>query len=473
MSRWLSAVNSSSRASFGGFTAAFLAAVQHRYFVATCLVIAFILRVCWIFWVEAQPVSDFRWYYERGLDFAAGQGYSIGPGAYWPENIPPRALDAAGKTGAGRSPTAYWPVGYPAFLGLLFSLFGPSLLVAKLANVLLYLGILFLAYFIANTLFASALTGRITLLGLTFYPDHLAYTSLISSEILFLFLLLAGVSLLLISRASVALALVAGFVFGLAILIKPQAVFVPAIFYGLAMIESKGALKCLKMAFAVHLALGLTILPWLMRNYQDFNTLTLSHNNGYNLLVGNNPYATGSYVFNNQITAMLKDAQTEPERDKKALQLALNYVLNHPLDTLKLWPKKLWYLYQDDTKGIVWNERGLENVSPRPSRRFFTILRLVAQLYYLLIGIGFFLALLVLPRLRKNNINRRPLSALGLGIIFYFTLIVLITFGNSRFHFVMIPWMVIYIGVLIDALVRSEQQKQLPVSQPTRRFMWN
>lgn len=470
MSRWLSLTNSSRRAPVVGLTAAFLAIVQHRYFIAACLVMAFSLRIGWVLGVDAQPVSDFRWYYERGLDFASGQGYSVGPDAYWPENIPPRTLSA---TATGRTPTAYWPVGYPAFLGLLFSLFGPYLLVAKLANVLLYLGILFLACYIGQTLFASALVGRITLLVLTFYPDHLAYTALLSTEILFLFLLLAGLALLLLSRANGILAWVAGLVFGLAVLVKPQVIFVPAIFYALALIESKERLKCLKLAFAVHIAMGLTVLPWLIRNYQDFNTLTLSHNNGYNLLVGNNPYATGSYVFNNQITTMLKDAYTEPERDKKALQLALDYILNHPLDTLKLWPKKLWYLYQDDTKGIVWNERGLEAVSTKPTRSFFTIIRIIAQLYYLLIGIGFFLAILVLPRLRKININHRPLSVLGLGIICYFTFIVLMTFGNSRFHFVMIPWMVIYIGVLIDALVRPEQPERSPVSQPARRFMWN
>jgi 4-amino-4-deoxy-L-arabinose transferase-like glycosyltransferase len=468
MIRWLATTTYSRRAPFVGLTAALLAIVQHRYFVAACLVTAFILRVSWIFWIDAQPVSDFRWYYERGLDFAAGHGYSVGPGAYWPENIPPRILSATGETAAGRTPTAYWPVGYPAFLGLLFTLFGPSLLVAKLANVLLYLGILFLAYYIGQTLFASELAGRITLLILTFYPDHLAYTALLSSEILFLFLLLAGVTLLLISRFSTALALGAGIVFGLAVLVKPQVVFVPVIFYGLAMLGPKERGKCLKLAFATYIALGLTILPWLVRNYQDFYTLTLSHNNGYNLLVGNNPYATGSYVFNNQITAMLKDARTESERDKKALQLALDHISSHPLNTLKLWPKKLWYLYRSDTTGIAWNQRGIEAVPGSPTQRVFTLLKIIAQLYYMLIVTGFFWAAFVLIRLRKININQRPLSMLGLGIIFYFTFIVLITFGDSRFHFVIIPWMVIYVGVLLELLIRP---KQLPVTN--RRFMWN
>jgi hypothetical protein len=92
-----------------------------RYFVPLCLVAAFVVRVCWIRCVDAAPVSDFGWYYERGIDLSAGKGYSV-------DGIP----------------TAYWPVGYPAFLGLLLRVFGTSLLVPKAANVIVSMGVLLL-----------------------------------------------------------------------------------------------------------------------------------------------------------------------------------------------------------------------------------------------------------------------------------------------------------------------------------------
>ena len=66
--------------------------VQHRYFMPICFIAALIIRLGWVYLVDAQPISDFRWYYERGIDFATGKGYSIGRESYWPENLPPAVL---------------------------------------------------------------------------------------------------------------------------------------------------------------------------------------------------------------------------------------------------------------------------------------------------------------------------------------------------------------------------------------------
>lgn len=174
--------------------------INHRAFVPLCLGAAIALRLAWVALVTPQPVSDFRWYYERASELANGQGYSVTAATYWPEYIiPPVLLSPA----MGRVPTAFWPVGYPAFLALIFTVSGPSLLAAKLANVALSAGVLLLSYRIAARLFASRLVAGGTLLLLGFYPDHIAYSSLLSTEILFLFLLLLGVALLLADRKSV------------------------------------------------------------------------------------------------------------------------------------------------------------------------------------------------------------------------------------------------------------------------------
>ena len=194
-------------------------------FIPICLILAVILRVGWIITMDVQPVSDFRWYYERGLDFATGQGYSIAPSDFWPENVPSATLPPIGEQSDGYQYTAYWPVGYPAFLGLLFTIFGSSLWVAKIANIVLYLGILIFSYYLAKRLFLSELTGRVTLLILTFYPDHIAYTSLLATEILFLFLFLLACTLLIIPKYQMRLAVISGVVFGGACLVKPQAIF--------------------------------------------------------------------------------------------------------------------------------------------------------------------------------------------------------------------------------------------------------
>ena len=71
-------------------------------------------RLGWMAAVDAAPMSDQLWYFQRAVGLLDGEGYSVG----------------------GR-PTAFWPVGYPAFLAGLFAVTGPSLEAAKAANLAL------------------------------------------------------------------------------------------------------------------------------------------------------------------------------------------------------------------------------------------------------------------------------------------------------------------------------------------------
>ena len=435
----------------------------HKHFLPICLAVALIIRLSWILLIATQPVSDTRWYYERGLDFAAGRGYSVSAAAYWPPNLIPVVLTPHDEIPSAGRPTAFWPVGYPAFLGILFFMIGPSLLAARLANVLLGLGVLFLSYSIAKTLFSSEIVGRITLLVLALYPQHIAYTALLGSETLFLWLLLLGVVPLLVSPPKAWLAFAAGLIFGLACLVKPQAIFVPAIILAaLPATDFKraGFIKYTKLAAIIYVAVGLTILPWLIRNYKVFNTfIFISNNGGYNLLVGNNPDATGGYVFNEKITAMLSEAKDEPGRDREAFKKAIAYMANHPLETIKLWPRKFWYLYGKDVEGISWNEMGIPATPDSGSKMTFYILKVVAQAYYMFIVMAFLLAIIVLGFGHKGQAGSpsAPLY-LGLWIIAYFTMVHLFTFGDSRFHFPVMPWMVMYSGILAEMLVKADNK---------------
>ncbi|MFQ5610896.1 MAG: glycosyltransferase family 39 protein [Anaerolineae bacterium] len=461
---------------YGQWLRQFARFVLSRQFIPLCLAAAFIIRVGWVFAVDAGPVSDFRWYYDRGVDFAVGRGYSVSPDAFWPENIPPPDLLPTAEYPAGGRPTAYWPVGYPAFLGLLFTVFGPSLLVAKIANIFLYAGVLLLSYHLAKRLFNSELVGRSTLLILSFYPDHIAYSSLLASEILFLFLLLLGVTLLLAARQRFWLGLPSGLVFGLACLVKPQAVFIPAIVFAVWFISQirQGALwKLVSLGVLVHIILGLTLSPWLVRNYIIFNDFVfISNNGGYNLLVGNNPYATGAYVFNDEIVSMLSDASTESDRDGKARQLAVDYLRSHPFETMKLWPAKLWYLYGKDVKGIVWNQRGLAANSGGANDSLFWTLKVIAQLYYMLIGAAFLFFLYFQVRTCKEKTGKPPLPTLGLWIVAYLTVISLLTFGNGRFHFPMMPWIVMYAGALAEGLAGTARPEAAAAGNLGRGIRW-
>ncbi len=471
--------------------------INHRFFLLGCFIAALIVRGGWVYLIDAQPVSDSRWYYERGIDFAGGRGYTVGPDSFWPPNIAPASLMPKEDYPPGGRPTAYWPVGYPAFLGWLFFIFGPAVLVAKIANVFLYLGVLVFSYYIAKTLFESEITGRITVLILVFYPEHIAYTSLLSTEVLFLFLLLVGITLLIIPNRKLWLACGAGFVFGLACLVKPQAIFIPAIFgatYLVTNIRHRGFQQNLTVIIVVYISLELTILPWQIRNYKIFNNfIFISNNGGYNLLVGNNSYATGGYVFNDHLVSMLSDVQTEPERNRKAFNLAIAYMVDHPLETITLWPDKLWHLFRRDASGVVWNERGMQAISYNTATFLYYYAKL-SQLYYMLIWGAFLVSLFVLSRNQKGvfHLSRRgeklggtaphpprpaalfdsfethpdqkhktapkALLLLGVWVVLYFTVIYTLTFGDSRFHFPMMPWIVMYVSALAAMAINPAHQ---------------
>lgn len=442
----------------GKFASALNRSLRHKYVIPGCLIAAFVLRVGWIAVFDAQPVSDFRWYYERGIDLAMGNGYSISATSFWPDNIPSIGQETIAPT--EYRPTAYWPVGYPAFLGILFAMLGPSLTVAKIANVLFSMGSLLLSYFPAKTLFRSETAGRVTLLILSFYPNHIAYTSLVATESLFLFLLLAGISLLIAPGRKIAFAGVAGIIFALACLVKPQAVIIPALYFVVATFSApkrerrKGLLV---QAVILHLCLIAALSPWLFRNYTVFDHFVfISNNGGYNLLVGNNPYATGEYRLNGKMASMLNEVDGEYEKDVKARALATRYMRQQPLQVIKLWPKKLVMLYSKDREGFSWNEQGIARTGV--TETLFWGLKLVAQVYYLLIMAAFLISLFFFGR--QHLTQRQSIPVLGLWIALYFTGISLLTFADSRFHFPVMPWLIMYIGAFVDRVQSNENNGQ-------------
>lgn len=402
--------------------------VRSKHFVPLCLASCLIVRVLWIALIVSEPVSDFAWYYQRGLDISAGRGYAV-------DGIP----------------TAYWPVGYPAFLGLIFSVFGRSLLVAKLANILLFAGILYLSYRIARNLFASELTGRLTLLFLAFYPNHIAYSSLLSCESLFLFLFLLGTILIMKCGKRLLLTAASGLVFGLACLVKSQALFVPAILILFLRPEIKGrSLKQYLVAFTiVYAVLMLTISPWIVRNYYEFsNFVYISNNGGITLLIGNNPYANGTYIpFNGKVASLLEPAENEREIDVRARNYAINYICEHPVRTIGLWPVKFWHIFNEDVEGVNWNVKGIDSKG-KDMDIFFWYFTGLAQNYYICTVTVFLVSLPVLFMKRKRN--GRAIPTAGLWVIGYFTAIYLITIGISRFHFPFIPWIMMYIAAMFE-----------------------
>ncbi len=407
---------------------------EYRLFIPAMIVLGLLVRAAWVAWIVGAgivPASDAAWYHQRAIAMAAGAGYTV-------DGVP----------------TAYWPVGYPAFLAWLTALFGPSHLVGMVANVILYGGVLYLAYALARTLFGSELIGRMTLLLLALCPNQIAYSSLLMSETLFLLLVLGGMALLLraFRQPGMVAALGAGCLFGAASLVKFQAIFLPV---AAVLILRSSAYRRIRWGLfwrnvvAVHLVMGLVLFPWLARNDDLFGRFgIISNNGGINLLIGNNPEATGAYHMSGRIEALYNEAGNEAEQDAQAMRVALGYIAAHPVDVLELLPRKFWYLYRADTEGFSLNGVGLPEGNEGGRRTIF-ILKIIAQLWYVMLGaacIGY--AAMIFRR--ESGSVRWP--GLGLIVMLYFTAISLIFFGDGRFHFPALPWAVMYAAACITML---------------------
>jgi 4-amino-4-deoxy-L-arabinose transferase-like glycosyltransferase len=357
----------------------------------------------------------------------------------------------------GGSPTAYFPVGYPLFLGSLFWVFGISITVAQTANLILSVASFVLAYWIARDLFKSELAGRLSLLFLAIYPDNIAYTSLVGVEILHLFLLLLGVALLL-PRISAKGAvhpgrlLIAGLVFGLATLVKLQTLLLPALLLLLFpqfSWEWRSLVNRLKSVAILYVALIGVLIPWVIRNYELYNDIVFSNNDGLNLYIGNGPEADGTYVEIPWFDVG-DDTWAEYKVNQIARREAINYITTHPLQTLTIMPKKLTALF-DDGDGVYWNLMGTHSES-KMARSVLQLLDQINPLYERLVYI-LFVASLPFGCWKRLRLGKGPgWPLLGIVVILYFTSIYLVYFGAARFHFPIIPWMIMYSAALLPSL---------------------
>ncbi len=237
-------------------------------------------RIGWMLAVDAAPMSDQLWYFERAVGLLNGEGYAV-----------------------QGQPTAFWPVGYPAFLAGLFAVFGPDIEVAKAANLVLSAMAMAFVYRISRRATGSEAAARAALVLAVLYPTLIFYTELLYSELLFMALLLAGIDLLLgaaeTRRRWVAVA-AAGVCFGLASLVKTQGLLLPGLLMGGALVLRRiGFRQAVLTGLVAYAACLAVIAPWTMRNWTVLGQpVLISTNGGFNLYMGNNPWNRwGGYMW--------------------------------------------------------------------------------------------------------------------------------------------------------------------------------
>jgi hypothetical protein len=373
-------------------------------------------------------MSDFAWYYDRAIEIFSGRGYA-----------------------EGDTLTAFWPVGWPGFLAILFEITGPSVIAGQLANFVLSCASAVLMALIARKWFQNDLVAWLSVLIMATYPNQIGYVSLLSTEILYQFLLLVCLYLLMLQR-TVSWVL-SGVVFGFASLVKTQSVFIPLfLLAGCSILNfwRRGTAprtdRMLRIILFVYATMILTIAPWTVRNYTVFHAfIPVSTNGGWTLLTGNNPEANGDYIPETKLTdGISHDPKQQVQMDRIAQQRAVAWIKENPGQFVKLMPLKIFHLWAIDGEAEWFFQSGYKNYDQW--RGIFRCVRVLNQAYYAAICT---LAIFTIWRLLRTPSLVSPWASTGAMLCIYFTLISVVFSGQSRFHFCLMPFVIIYAAATI------------------------
>lgn len=234
--------------------AAFFVALLPRLFVA-------------IAWAK-EPVWDGHYYHFGAERIARGLGYS--------EDVLVRGV-------AVWKPWVHYPVGYSAFLGFFYRIFGSELVVAPVVNALT--GALLVA--VVHRLSRHYLNrdrARIAAALCALHPGLIAYSAAVMSEPLAALLMLSAALAALHFRGRWQAVLYAGALLGLATLVRPASLLAAPL---LLLTQPRPWWQAALRAAAATLVALLVVLPWTLRNCARMDGCVLvSTNGGWNLAIG-------------------------------------------------------------------------------------------------------------------------------------------------------------------------------------------
>lgn len=389
---------------------------EHAPRVLLAAVIAgFVLRAAWALLVPVVPVSDSVMYHEFAKSLANGRGFAFPDGTL----------------------TAWWPVGTSAAYAVLYKLFGegPASIVAF--QVLIGVGVVWLTGSLAAHYFGRT-TGALAAWFTACWPLLIQFTTILASELLFVFLLLAALriwcahGLPWLPRTLAWAVVLTG-----AIYVRPQAQPLLLLLPLLDAWRLRSVKGLLPAVAAACITAGLLLAPWALRNKHTVGGAALvSTNFGTNVWMGNNPASNGGYM-------PLPDLPfaNEVERNRYFGQQALTFIRDNPLTFLKLCIRRFIMTHDRESIGVVWNEPGLRQAL---GGWVLMPLKAVSAFYWLaLAAMAVAGAVVALRRGRLAWIH--PMTLVPL----MFVAIVVLTVGQDRYHIPVNPFVAMLAAFLL------------------------
>ena len=307
----------------------------HRRWLIGAIMLGCLLRVVWALLVPMEPVSDSNAYHVFAQNIANHATYGWEPG----------------------QPTAYWAVGYSAIVAFFYWLFGVGFAPVIAFNIAVSVAVIFLVGALARAWFgdkAGLLAGAVIAL----WPSMILQTTVMSSEVLFIGLVVAALLVHAKAGKSFLAWIFLGLVLGLACYVRPVALLVPIV---LAMSEigwKRARIVPTVLGCGSAIAIILLLLsPWTYRNYTVFGTPVLvSTNFAANFWMGNNPDTTGAY----QPLPPWVEGMGEIERADKLKEVSYGYIAEEPGAFVARTIVKLFKLHMGETIFVHWNVHGID-----------------------------------------------------------------------------------------------------------------
>lgn len=249
-------------------------------------------------------------------------------------------------------PDAHLPPLYSYLLALVYGIFGRGYLPVALMHIGFDLAAIVLLYHLCRRLFPHGeAVGALAGLFYAAYP-YLIFQNLTLIDTPFFMLLLYGFLLLMaelglrarFDREGWALALLGGVVLGLLALTRTNAVIV-ALVVALWIWSRAGFKAAVGRLLPVALISALTIAPWIVRNYQVFDTFVpVALNGGENFYQGNNQYTVPYFRAGYDVQWVPPPEGIDfadrfgPEANAARQQAGLDYLSQHP----EAIPELLW-----------------------------------------------------------------------------------------------------------------------------------
>ncbi len=281
-----------------------------------------------------EPVWDGHYYHFGATRIAEGLGYSedviVGGQAVW-------------------KAWCHYPVGYSAFLGLLYVVFGRGLLVAPIANAAI--GALQIA--VGHRLgrcFLSTNRARVAAALIALHPGLIAYSAVVMNELLTALLLSSAALLIYSRRNQLRGSAYGGIVLGLATLVRPSVLLaapLSALLHGgkrLRAVLLAGV--CLAVTFAV-------VMPWTIRNCSRMDGCAfVSTNGGWNLAIGALTTSGRFRTLKAQDGCPIVTGQVQ--QDRCWAKVGREAILKDPKRWVSLMPKKLGHTYDHESFAIEY-----------------------------------------------------------------------------------------------------------------------